>query len=317
MSDAPDRSQSQRQALALAVMPGLFVLLWSTGFIGARLGLPYAEPLTFLALRFALVVGIFAVVMAALRLPWPGLRAGRHEAVTGVLLHSGYLGAVFAAIDHGLPAALAALIVGLQPLLTGAVAGPLLGEQVSPRQWLGLVLGLAGVAIVLSEKLVAGGGQMFAGFGLEALGLALVGLLAITAGTLYQKRHGGGLDWRQAALAQYGAALLVTGGLALAVESNRITWHPEFLVALAWLVVVLSIGAVGLLMLLIRRGAAARVASLFYLVPPCTAVVAWLLFDERFGLIALAGMAVAVAGVALVVRPAARPAPRPAAAEGK
>ncbi|NBC32044.1 MAG: EamA family transporter [Alphaproteobacteria bacterium] len=305
MSDAPTRAQPQ--ALMLAAMPGLFVLLWSTGFIGARLGLPYAEPLTFLALRFALVVVLFALAMAAWRVPWPGLRAGRHEAVTGVLLHSGYLGAVFAAIDHGLPAALAALIVGLQPLLTGAVSGPLLGEQVSPRQWLGLALGLAGVAIVLSEKLAAGGEQMFTGFGPEAVGLALVGLVAITAGTLYQKRHGGGLDWRPAALAQYGAALLVTGGLALAFETNRITWHPDFVIALAWLVVVLSIGAVGLLMLLIRRGAAARVASLFYLVPPCTAVVAWLLFDERFGLVALAGMAVTVAGVALVVaRPAAR-----------
>lgn len=312
MSDAPIRSSPK--GLALAAMPGLFVLLWSTGFIGARLGLPYAEPLTFLALRFAAVVVVFALAMAVLRIPLPSLRAGRHEAVTGALLHSGYLGAVFAAIDQGLPAALAALIVGLQPLLTGAVAGPLLGEQVSLRQWLGLVLGLAGVAIVLSEKLAAGGGQLFAGFGAEAVGLALVGLVAITAGTLYQKRHGGGLDWRQAALAQYGAALLVTGGLALAVETNRIVWHPDFVIALAWLVVVLSIGAVGLLMLLIRRGAAARVASLFYLVPPCTAVVAWLLFDERFGLLALAGMAVAVAGVALVV---ARPAVRTGAAAGK
>ena len=285
----------------IALMPALFVLLWSTGFIGARLGLPYAEPLTFLALRFAAVIAIFAVLIAAARAPWPRLAACRHEAVTGVLLHSGYLGAVFAAIDQGMPAALAALIVGLQPLLTGVVVGPLLGERVSPRQWLGLVLGLAGVALVLSEKLTAGAGLVFAGFGWEAIGLALVGLCAITAGTLYQKRHGGGLDWRWAAVAQYGAALAVTGGLALVLETQRIVWHADFVIALVWLVVVLSIGAVGLLMLLIRRGAAARVASLFYLVPPCTAVVAWVLFGETFGWVAVAGMAVAVSGVALVV----------------
>ena len=293
----PDRAQS----LMIAAMPGVFVLLWSTGFIGARLGLPYAEPMTFLAVRFAAVIALFALVIAILRVPWPTLQDSRHEAVTGVLLHSGYLGAVFSAIELGMPAALAALIVGLQPLLTGAVVGPLLGERVSPRQWLGLVLGLAGVALVLSDKLAATGDRVFDGFGIEAVGLAVIGLFAITSGTLYQKRFGGKSDWRWAAIAQYTAALLVTGGLALATETNRIVWHPDFVIAMAWLVVVLSIGAIGLLMVLIRRGAAARVVSLFYLVPPCTAVLAWFLFDERFGPMALAGMAVAVCGVALVV----------------
>ena len=292
---------SDSRTALIALMPGLFVLLWSTGFIGARLGLPYAEPLTFLALRFAAVIAIFALLIAAMRVPLPRRDACRHEAVTGVLLHSGYLGAVFSAIDQGMPAALAALIVGLQPLLTGVAVGPLLGERVSLRQWFGLVLGLAGVAMVLSEKLAAGAGLAFTGFGWPAIGLALVGLCAITAGTLYQKRHGGGADWRWAAVMQYAAALAVTGGLALVLETRRIVWHADFVIALVWLVVVLSIGAVGLLMLLIRRGAAARVASLFYLVPPCTAVVAWLLFDETFGWLAVAGMAVAVAGVALVV----------------
>ena len=289
----------------VVIMPGLFVLLWSTGFIGARLGLPYAEPMTFLALRFAIVVGVFALIVAALRVPCPSLNGCWHEAVTGALLHAVYLGGVFWAIDRGLPAALTALIVGMQPLLTAAVVGPLLGERVTGRQWLGLVLGLVGVTLVLSEKLAAGGDQLFTGFGLDAVGLAVAGLFAITAGTLYQKRFGGTLDWRWAAIAQYTAALAVTGGLALLLETRTIVWHPDFIIALVWLVVVLSIGAVGLLMLMIRRGAASRVASLFYLVPPCTAIVAWLLFDERFGLMALAGMAVAVAGVALVV---ARPA---------
>ena len=286
----------------LVAVPGLFVVLWSTGFIGARLGLPYAEPQTFLALRFVAVIVIFAVLIAVARsLPRPPLVACRHEAVTGVLLHSGYLGAVFAAIDQGLPAALAALIVGLQPLLTGAVVGLFLGERVTPRQWIGLVLGLVGVAIVLSERLALDSSQMFSGFGPVAVGSAAIGLCAITAGTLYQKRYGGGLDWRWAAIVQYTAALVATGGLALAFETNRIVWHTDFIIALAWLVVVLSIGAVGLLMLLIRQGAAARVASLFYLVPPCTAVVAWILFNDTFGWVAVAGIAVAVLGVSLVV----------------
>lgn len=283
-----------------ALIPAAFVLLWSTGFIGARLGLPFTEPMTFLALRFLAVIAIFALLLAWARPAWPQRVSLRHEAITGVLLHSGYLGGVFAAIDRGMPAALAALIVGLQPLLTGAVVGPLLGERVSTRQWLGLALGLAGVAMVLGEKLAPGGGQVFDGFGLPALGLTLVGLCSITAGTLYQKKYGGTGDWRWSAVAQYGAALLVTGTLALLVEENRVVWSPELIVALGWLVVVLSIGAIGLLMVLIRRGAAASVASLFYLVPPCTGVVAWLLFGETFGWLAIAGMVVAALGVALV-----------------
>ncbi len=296
-----DPPAASAAALLVAAAPGLFVLLWSTGFVGARLGLPYAEPLTFLALRFAILVAIFGAVLLALRPPWPASAPCGHAAVTGVLLHSGYLGAVFAAIDQGLPAALTALIVGLQPLLTGAMVGPLLGERVGRRQWLGLALGLVGVTIVLSETLAGGGATLFEGFGAGAVGLALAALCAITAGTLYQKRFGGDLDWRWQALAQYGAALTVTGALALGLETNRIVWHTDFVIALVWLVLVLSIGAIGLLMLLIRQGAAARTASLFYLVPPCTAVFAWALFGESFGPVALAGMAVAVTGVALVV----------------
>jgi drug/metabolite transporter (DMT)-like permease len=295
-------SPSRANDLLIAAAPGLFVVLWSTGFIGARMGLPYAEPLTFLALRFAAVIPIVLLLILLARVPAPPLGACRHEAATGVLLHSGYLGGMFSAIDAGLPAALAALIGGLQPLLTGVAVGPLLGERVSPRQWLGLALGLLGVVMVLSDKLAPeAGGALFGGFGPDAVGFALIGLCAITAATLYQKRHGGRLDWRWASLAQYAAAAGVTGGLALAVETGRVAWTGAFVFALVWLVVVLSIGAVGLLMLLIRRGAAARVASLFYLVPPCTALVAWFLFDETFGPVALAGMAVAVSGVALVM----------------
>ena len=284
------------------LMPAAFVLLWSTGFIGARLGLPYIEPMTFLAIRFALVVAVFLLLLAWARPARPRGWAAGHEAVTGVLLHSGYLGGVFAAIALGMPAALAALIVGLQPLITGAAAGPLLGERVGVRQWLGLGLGLAGVTLVLWERLALGTTDaVFGSFGLDALILAVLALCAITAGTLYQKRFGGGADWRWGGLAQYLAAGTVTGALALMLETNQVVWTADLLIAMGWLVLVLSIGAVGLLMALIKRGEAARVASLFYLVPPCTTVVAWLMFDETFGWIALTGMAVTVGAVALVI----------------
>ena len=282
-------------------------MLWSTGFIGARLGLPYAEPMTFLALRFALVIGVFALVLAVLRPALPSGRALGHEGVTGILLHSGYLGGVFAAIDLGMPAAMAALIVGLQPLLTGALAGPLFGERVGPRQWLGLALGLIGVGMVLGDDLNLQAGTLFDWFGLTAVGLTVISLVSIAAATLYQKRFGGRVDWRWGALAQYTAAGFVTGGLALALETQQVTWSLDLAIALAWLVFVLSIGAIGLLMVLIKRGAAARVASLFYLVPPCTALVAWPLFGETFGWLALAGMAVVAVGVGLVnTKPASR-----------
>ena len=285
----------------VVAMPALFVVLWSTGFIGARLGLPHAEPQTFLALRFALVLAIMAAVAAATRAPLPRPASFGHEAVTGILIHSAYLGGVFAAIGLGLPAALAALIAGLQPLLIAAVVGPLLGEQVTRRQWLGFVLGVVGVVLVLSERLAPEGGRLFDGFGVDAVGLAVLALVAMTAGTLYQKRFGGHTDWRMAGVAQYGAATAATGLLALSLETRVVDWTPDFVFALLWLTLVLSIGAVGLLMALIRRGAASRVSSLLYLVPPCTAVVAWPLFGERFGLVAMAGMALAAVGVWLVV----------------
>lgn len=281
-------------------MPALFVVLWSTGFIGAKFGLPYAEPFTFLALRFALVIALLAGVAALTRAPWPkDRRLLGHLAVSGILVHAVYLGGVFAAIHRGLPSGLTALIVGLQPLVTALAAGRLLGETVTGRQWLGLALGLFGVALVLSTRL---SGIRLDGFGWDGIAFALAALMGITAGTLYQKRHCTGMDLRTGAVVQYVGAAVVMLPAALAVETMRIDWSGEFVFALGWLVVVLSVGAISLLMTLIRMGEAARVASLFYLVPPVTAVMAWALFGETLGMAGLTGLGLAAVGVALVVR---------------
>lgn len=299
------------KSLLAALAPAVFVLLWATGFIGAKLGLPYAEAGTFLALRFLFVVLLTAPLL--LFLPNQRLHGWHqigHVAVVGALMHGVYLGGVFAAIGRGMPAGLASLIVSLQPLLTAAVVGPLLGERVRPRQVLGLLLGLTGVALVLSGKLVPQGsvataadvgGRLFEGFGLDALACVLAALLGISAATVYQKRFAQHAPLVGGAVVQYLAATMVVGMPALLFESNRVVWSGEFAFALGYLVVVLSLGAVSLLMLLIRWGEASKTASLFYLVPPVTAVIAYLLFDEKLGPVALVGMAIAVLGVALVV----------------
>lgn len=275
-------------------VPALFVVLWSTGFIGAKLGLPHAGPLTFLALRYGLAAGLLVLVALVVRAPWPRRPAEiGHYAVAGLLVHGVYLGGVYVGISFGVEAGVSALIVGLQPLLTAALAGVVLGERVTPRQWAGLGLGLLGVALVLGRKLGEGPG--------DALGsLACVAaLLGITAGTLYQKRHCAGMDLRTGNVVQFAAAGLVTALLALLFEDGRINWTADFIFALLWLVFVLSLGAVSLLYVLIRRGAAAQVASLFFLVPPCTALMAWPLFGETLGPVALIGMVLTAAGVAM------------------
>lgn len=289
-----------RPGAFVAAMPALFVLLWSTGFIGAKFGLPYAEPFTFLALRFGLVIALLAAVALVTGAPWPTeRRLIGHLAVSGLLVHAVYLGGVFAAIHRGLPSGLTALIVGLQPLLTALVAGRVLGESVSLRQWFGLGLGLAGVALVLSTRL---SGIRLDGFGWDGVAFALGSLFGITAGTLYQKRHCTGMDLRTGAVVQYVGAAALMLPAAFAFETMRISWTGEFVFALGWLVLVLSVGAISLLMTLIRRGEAARVASLFYLVPPVTALMAWALFGETLGMMGLVGLGLAVIGVALVVR---------------
>lgn len=289
-------SESSEQ-LFQRLAPSVFVLLWSTGFIGAKLGLPDAEPLTFLLLRFAVVCFLLFLLALGLRRPWPsGVAHVSHIAIAGVLLHGGYLGGVFSAIHRGMPAGLVALIVGMQPLLTALLGGRLLGERVGVRQWTGLLLGFAGVVLVLSGKLA------MAGLSAGGLLLALLALVSITAGTLYQKRFCGHMDLWTGSLVQFVASGLVFLPLALTFETMHINWSGSFIFALGWLVLVLSLGAISLLHQLIRRGAATRVSALFYLTPPTTALLAWAMFGERLDALAMVGMALAAMGVALALR---------------
>jgi drug/metabolite transporter (DMT)-like permease len=281
----------------------MFVLLWSTGFVGAKYGLPYAEPFTFLAIRLALAGALLGLLAGGTRGGVPRGRQVADAGLVGLLLHAGYLGGVFWAIDSGVPAGVAAVVVSLQPVLTAALAVRLLGERLAPRQWAGLAAGVVGVVLVLTPGLAAAAGS---GIGFPPAGVAacLVALASGTAGTLYQKRRGGGIPLLAGTALQYAAAALVLGGLALTAETRTVAWTLEFAAALAWLVLVLSLGAVLLLLVLLRRGSAAGVSSLLYLVPPATAVEAYLLFGEALPPLSLVGVVVATAGVALVLRPA-------------
>ena len=288
MSNPPTMDLRRSPALPL-----LFVLLWSTGFIGARLGLPHAPPLTFLFIRYLAVIALMAAIALATRAPWPrDAREWMHIGICGLLVHAVYLGGVFVAISRGLPAGVTSLVVGLQPLLTAIAAGALLGAAVSARQWLGLLLGFAGVGLVVF-------GKTGTAFGAAALVPACIALAGITAGTIWQKRFCPSFDWRTGAIAQFVPTALATGLAAALTEDMHVDWTGHFLFALAWLVLVLSIGAISLLNRLIRQGSVVNIASLFYLVPPCTAVFAWLLFSDTLSAVALCGMALAVAGVAL------------------
>jgi len=282
-----------------SLYPLLFVLLWSTGFIGAKLGLPYIEPLHFLSLRYVLVLALMGALVLATRAPWPkDPRQAIHIGLSGLLLHGVYLGGVFMAIRAGLPAGITALVVGLQPLITALGAGAWLGERVGRWQWAGLALGFVGVALVVQGKF----GQVPAAGLLPMLIPAVAALAGITAGTLYQKRFCPRFDLRTGALLQFAPSLALTVPLAWLIETGNIQWTGQLLFALAWLVLVLSLGAITLLNLLIRSGGAVNVASLFYLTPVVTALMAWGLFGETLGPTALAGMGLAVGGVALARR---------------
>ncbi|WP_222266222.1 DMT family transporter [Modestobacter marinus] len=291
---------------AIGVAPVVFVLLWSTGFVGAKYGLPYAEPFTFLALRLALAGALLVGLAAVLRAAWPaGREQSTQAAVAGLLLHAGYLGGVFFAIDHGLPASVAAVVVSLQPVLTAALATRLLGERLVALQWLGLVLGVGGVLLVLAPGLARAAGEEGA---LPPIGVVstLVALLCGTAGTLWQKKHGDDIPLVSGTAVQYAAAALALLALAGIGETMTIRWTADFVLALVWLVLPLSLGAVLLLMLLLRRGSASGVSSLLYLVPPATAVEAYFLFGEELPLLSLLGVVVTTIGVALVLRPPGR-----------
>lgn len=296
MAAEPNSAPAWRNAALTLGIPGLFVVLWSTGFIFAKLGMPSAEPATFLAVRFLFVIPLLVVLAFAFRARWPSLGGAGHSAVVGVLMHVVYLGGVFAAIEKGVPAGVSALIVGMQPLLTATLVGPILGERVKPIQWAGLLLGLVGLVLVLREKLALGQGSTFGYL------LCFGALAGITLGTIYQKRFCARIDLIAGGVVQFTAALAVTGALALAFETTRVVWTTDFVIAVTWLALVLSVMTVALLMWLIRRGAAAKVASLFYLTPALAALMAWPLFGEIFGLVGLAGMALTVIGVALANR---------------
>jgi len=282
------------EGFAIFTAPGVFVVLWASGFIGAKFGLSYAEPLTFLALRMIALVVLLSVIILITRPQWPDGAGLLHSALTGLMVHGLYLGGVFVAIENGLSAGLVALVVSLQPVLTSTIANRWLGERVAPRQWLGLGLGLLGVYLIVHENMTAGATTLL------AWAAAAAALIGITLGTLYQKRFGGGIDWRPGLCVQYAAAGILFASGAMAFETRIVHWTPEFLFALGWLVFVLSFGAIWLLYFLIRRAAATRVVSLFYLTPPLTALMAWLLFGERLAPLALLGMAICVTGVFLV-----------------
>ena len=282
--------------LAIAAAPALFVLLWSTGFIGARYGLPYIEPLTFLAVRMVFAVVIMAGIALAGGARWPDANEVGHSLVAGSLVHGLCLGGVFTAISQGVPAGISALVLGLQPIMTSTLANRFTGENVTRLQWVGLALGLVGVLLVLHDRNI-----MLAG---SVLGwvASFSSLIGITLGTLYQKRYCGDIDWRSGNLIQYaGAGVLFTLG-AFAFETREIHWTGELIFAMAWLVLVLSVAAVGLMYWLIRRSPATGFASLFYLVPVVTAFFAFILFDERLDPISLLGMVICAGGVALVNR---------------
>lgn len=288
-------------------MPAVFVVIWSTGFIVAKYGMPYAPPLTFLALRYFLSIVCFLVWIVLARAAWPTSRAQwGHLAVTGVLMHAAYLGGVWIAVKAGMGSGLTALIVGLQPVLTAlwvswVSSGDGQASKVTARQWAGLALGLGGLLLVVSRKF--GTGQEVTAL---TLACTVFSLFSITAGTLYQKRFVKPTDVRTANVVQLAAAFVVTLPLAL-FETEAINWHPHFLGAMAWSVLALTLGGSSLLYLLIQRGAATAVTSLLYLVPPTTALMAWALFDESITMTTIIGTAVTALGVSLVVRAAKPP----------
>ena len=280
---------------AARAAPAIFVVLWSTGFIATKSVVNNADPLTYLAIRMALAVALMAVIVAIARPRWPDRIGIAHSAVAGILVHGFYLGGTAIAIAHSIPAGLSALIPGLQPILTSTIANRWLGERVTPMQWVGLLLGLAGVMLILHNRPMSGE----AGWGWLASGVALI---SITLGTLYQRRYCNTIDWRAGNLVQYVAVTIFFAFGAGLFENNVVHWTTEFVLALTWLVVVLSIGSIGLLYWLIRRSAATSVASLFYLVPAVTALMAYILFGERLDAIAIVGMTACAAAVFLVNR---------------
>jgi drug/metabolite transporter (DMT)-like permease len=287
------------QQLLLVGAPSLFVVLWSTGYISARLGLPYAEAGTFLMMRFALAAIFMVALVVVSRAPLPtSFREWAHCAVVGALVHGLYLYGGFASIQEGLTPTTIAVVVGMQPVITAVLIGPILGEAVNIRQWGGFFLGTVGVVLVI----VANFASIGFGSGAPAVFLSLLCVMSISVGTLYQKRFCASVDLRSGTMIQLIMAALMMWGISSWLETGHVEWTGTFVFALMWSVLVLSVGAYTLLWWLVRRKAATNVVSLFFLMPPVTAVFDWLLFEQKVSLITLIGIAIAVAGIAIVIR---------------
>jgi drug/metabolite transporter (DMT)-like permease len=291
--------------LLIAAVPVLFVVMWATGFVVARLSAPHADPLTFLAMRFPLAGALFAAIAFVLRAPWPDPQRAFHAGVAGMFLHGGYLGPVYWAVAHGMPAGVSALIVSLQPLMTAILASWIVGEKISRRHWIGLAVGIAGVGLVVSPKLSPG-----AALGITPVTTAVnvAGALAIAFGTVYQKRFATALHVASGGAWQYAGASVAVLIAALLMEEMRFDMSFNAWFALGWSVIVLSVGAITLLMLLIRHGDVGRVSGLIFLVPGVSALMAYGLFGETLNMVQILGMAVCAAAVLIVTR---RPAKDP------
>lgn len=282
----------------LSLVPWLFVGIWSTGFIGAKYAVPYMEPFSVLLARMLFTLLVFAGLLWWRKPKWCSSKQAFHQMVVGFLVHACYLGGVFAAIDWALPAGITSLIMGIQPLLTALIGWLWLSERLVKSQWVGLLLGLAGVLLVVSQN---GQGDVN-GAGLDAWGAALIALVAISIGTIYQKRFGGGVDLMVGAFYQYLATAVVMALLVWQFDSGVVEWNWTLIGALAWMVLALSVIAILLLLVMIREGEASKVASYFYLVPILTAIEAWFLFGETLNSIAIVGIGIAVCGVYLTVK---------------
>ena len=294
-STGKTNSQDPSTNIWIAAMPVAFVFLWSTGFIGAKYGIPYAEPFTFLGIRFTVIIGLMPLICLVTKAPWPkSVKATIHIVIAGTLVNRVYLGGVFSSVKVGFPVGISALVTGSQPILTAILARHVLGETVTKRQWVGIFIGFIGVALVVSSK-VAGAQNNLIG-----LGLSIIALLGIATGMLYQKKYCNNMNLRSGSVIQFSSSLIIALPLAFLFETMVIQWTVQFISSILWLVIVLSVGAITLLSMLIRQGAASKVASLFYLVPPATALMPFFIFDEVLGPIEFVGMAAVVGGVALV-----------------
>ncbi|MFZ6690999.1 DMT family transporter [Undibacterium sp. SXout20W] len=277
-------------------LPAVFIFIWASGYVVAKYGLPYAEPLTFLTMRYVGVVALMLTLALVMRAPWPARKDWLPIAIAGVLMQAVYLGGIWCAVKLGMPAGVAALIANTQPILT-AIMGPLIGERIRGKQWMGLALGIAGVGLVVANKISV------VHLSLTSVSLATMALLGMTTGTIYQKKTCPSFDVRTGQVIQFGASLLVTMPFALMLETQTILWTPHFFIAMAWSIFILSGVGISVLYMLIRHGEATKVTSYMYLVPAVTAVMAWTMFGEQLTSMTVVGMAIALAGVALVVRP--------------